>query len=174
MQGLGNGSSSLTIKGGEFSPLADYDASSIYITNGTNNVIVSIEGGKFNTKIGCVDATKTGIKGSIKGGIFTETAKTNTNSALIAEGYVFEQNSDGSYSPVPAFVKVSDNEYEIYNLAGLKMFSNAVNTGNNYFADQTVVLINDIDLNNEKWTPIGSAARVRTCSTPGKSLPGSI
>lgn len=159
MQGLGNGSSSLTIKGGEFSPLADYDASSIYITNGTNNVIVSIEGGKFNTKIGCVDATKTGIKGSIKGGIFTETAKTNTNSALIAEGYVFEQNSDGSYSPVPAFVKVSDNEYEIYNLAGLKMFSNAVNTGNNYFADQTVVLINDIDLNNEKWTPIGSAAK---------------
>ena len=78
---------------------------------------------------------------------------------MIAEGYVFEQNSDGSYSPVPAFVKVSDNEYEIYNLAGLKMFSNAVNTGNNYFADQTVVLINDIDLNNEKWTPIGSAAK---------------
>ena len=85
MQGLGTGSSSLTITGGEFSPVYGYDCSSVYITNGTNDIEVSISGGTFNTKVGCQYPSKDGVKGCITGGSFTESAKENTNSALFAE-----------------------------------------------------------------------------------------
>lgn len=98
MQGLGEGSSSLTITGGNFSPTAGYDGSSIYITNSDNDIILNISGGYFNTKIGCADVNKPGVKGKITGGIFTSTAKTNTNPAIIAEGYDFHANPDGTFT----------------------------------------------------------------------------
>ena len=84
MQGLGNGSSSLTITGGDFSPVYGYDGSSVYITNGTNDIEVSISGGTFNTKVGCQNPSKDGVKGCITGGSFTESAKENTNELLFA------------------------------------------------------------------------------------------
>lgn len=154
MQGLGNGSSSLTINGGSFSPTEGYDGSSVYITNGSNDVILSITGGTFNTKIGCAVPSKEGVKGKVKGGIFTETAKVNTNANLIAEGYIFESQTDGTYYLIPAFVKVSDTEYEVYNLKGLELFRDQVNEGNS-FAGMTIKLATDLDLKNEEWTPIG-------------------
>lgn len=99
MQGLGNGSSSLTIKGGSFGPTAN-DGSSIFITNGTNDVKISVTGGTFKTKIGCTDDTKSGVKGSVSGGTFTTNAKDNTKVNLIAEGYTFKENQDGTWSLV--------------------------------------------------------------------------
>lgn len=45
--------------------------------------------------------------------------------------------------------------YEINTLAELKWFANQVNSGTNDFNGKTVRLMNDIDLNNEVWTPIG-------------------
>ena len=98
MQGLGTGSSSLTITGGEFEPLSGYDGSSIYLTNGTNDIEFSVTGGTFNTKIGTADPSKAGVKGRVKGGRFSETAKTGTNPALIAEGYIFVDNGNGTYT----------------------------------------------------------------------------
>ena len=98
MQGLGTGSSSLTITGGEFEPLYDYDGSSVYLTNGTNDIEFSVTGGIFKTKIGVADAGKAGVKGSVSGGTFSELAKTATNPALIAEGYDFVSNGDGTYT----------------------------------------------------------------------------
>lgn len=53
-------------------------------------------------------------------------------------------------------IYIVDGVYEIGTLAALKWFANQVNTGSNYFAGQTVVLTNNIDLKNEEWTPIGS------------------
>lgn len=100
MQGLGAGSSSLTIKGGEFEPVYGYDGSSVYITNGTNIVNVSITGGTFNTKIGSADPSKDGVKGCITGGTFTQSAKENTNAALLNEGYEFAAGADGNYTVV--------------------------------------------------------------------------
>ena len=94
MQGLGSGSSSLTINGGEFEPLSGYDGSSVYLSNGTNDIEFSVTGGTFNTKIGVADATKPGVKGRVKGGRFAETAMQNTNKALFADGYHFEQNGE--------------------------------------------------------------------------------
>ncbi len=51
------------------------------------------------------------------------------------------------------------NEYRITNAKGLTEFANQVNTGTN-FSGKTVKLMNDINLNNAKWTPIGA------CNTP--------
>lgn len=156
MQGLGNGSSSLTVNDGEFSPLQGYDGSSVYITNGTNDIIVSINGGKFNTKIGCVDATKEGIKGSVKGGIFTESAKTNTNNALIAEGCAFVEAVDGYWEIEKSWEKTSETSYTIYSANGMRWLAEQVNSGQETFKDKTILLAADIDLNDEQWTPIGT------------------
>ena len=77
---------SLTINGGNFSP-AGADGSSVFITNhGADNVKLTVTGGTFNTKIGCNDATRDGVKGKITGGKFTESAKTYTNPDLFATG----------------------------------------------------------------------------------------
>lgn len=88
---------SLTINNGNFSP-AGNDGSSVFLTNhGADNVKLSITGGVFNTKVGCSDATQAGVKGSITGGEFTESAKANTNSALLADGYEFKQEGTNNY-----------------------------------------------------------------------------
>ena len=112
MQGLGSGSSSLTINGGEFAPTAGYDGSSIFITNGTNDINVAVTGGFFNTKIGCNDANKAGVKGCIVGGTFTANAIENTNAALIANGHAAIDNGDDTYT----VVNLRASEVEIYGL----------------------------------------------------------
>lgn len=116
MQGLGAGSSRLTINGGEFNPTAGYDGSSVYITNGTNDVQVSITGGTFNTKIGCADSNKSGVKGCITGGQF----KANP-SAFVAYGYpVIAPETEGGYYTIgqyAAVAKIGDKEYGSLNAA---------------------------------------------------------
>ncbi len=152
------GDVTMKISGGEFSPCGN-DKSSVFMTNvGENYTVTSanISGGKFNTKIGSSDATKEGVKGSVKGGIFTETAKTDTAVGLIAEGYNFEANTDGTYTLAPSFVKTSETSYIVYNLSGLKAFRDAVNGGNS-FNGCTVKLAGELNLSGENWIPIGTS-----------------
>ena len=87
----------LTISGGSFKP-ATYgnDASSVYITNDTKTVEVSVSGGTFKTKIGCSNPDQ--LAGAVVGGVFTETAKDNTNSTLINDSYEFIVGNDGTYT----------------------------------------------------------------------------
>lgn len=92
-------SAELTINDGTFEPNGR-DGSSVFVENTNYKVAFSVTGGTFNTKIGCSDATKEGVKGSVKGGIFTESAKTGTNSNLLAAGYDFEAKEDGTYTLV--------------------------------------------------------------------------
>ena len=150
---------SLTINGGEFSP-AGADGSSVFLTNhSADNVKLVVNGGKFNTKIGCNDANKAGVKGSIVGGLFTESAKANTNSALLAEGAQFVQTADGLWTVEKLMEKVDENTFAVSTVEGLQWFAEQVNNGENYFEGKTIVLANDIDLNNVEWTPIGSATK---------------
>ena len=159
MQGLGNGTSSLTVNGGEFNPTEGYDGSCIYITNGTNDVQVQINGGMFNTKIGCADALKPGVNGCIKGGTFTTAAIENTNAALIANGYAAELDGD-NWVIVPAPVKV-DGGYEISNAAQLAYFAKSVNAGETtYNKGVTIKLTDNIDLEGKEWTPIGTSSNI--------------
>lgn len=146
----------LTINGGEFSP-AGADGSSVFLTNhSADNVKLSVTGGTFNTKIGCNDANKAGVKGAIVGGIFTESAKANTNSALFAEGVDFVEAGTDLWEVVSMIEQTGENTYAVSTVEGLKWIANQVNTGKNYFEGKTIVLANDIDLNNVEWTPIGS------------------
>ena len=54
-------------------------------------------------------------------------------------------------------VEVNGDNVTILNAGGLKWLAAQVNSGNNYFAGKTIKLGADIDLNDEEWTPIGSA-----------------
>lgn len=98
------GDATIEVSGGDFSP-SGVDGPSIFMANTEEDYTVSsakITGGTFRTDIGSNDPTKEGVKGCIKGGTFTETAKDNTNAALIAEGYDFVSNGDGTYSLQPS------------------------------------------------------------------------
>ena len=107
MQGLGSGSSSLTINGGNFSPVAGYDGSSVYITNGTNAVEVTINGGFFNTKIGAAKPFECIVRGT-----FTTSAKENTNEGLLNSDYEFTQDGENwVVTKKAAVAKIGDAEY---------------------------------------------------------------
>ncbi len=103
-----DGNISLTINGGEFSPKAGYDGSSVFVNNGGDSlydvVTLSVTGGKFNTKVGANNPNSDKVKGKITGGVFTEAAKsamesgTASNTPLIAEGKTFVANEDGTYT----------------------------------------------------------------------------
>lgn len=65
-------------------------------------------------------------------------------------------NSEYPYQAIDAGWKQTDeNNYEIYNVRGLKWFRDQVNGGND-FSNQTVTLTIDLDLKNEIWEPIGT------------------
>ena len=145
-----DGTSELTINGGKFAPKGN-DASSVFVTNSDYDVTFVVKGGTFDGKIGCSNATK--LAGSIKGGKFTETAKNNTDTALLAQGLIFGTADENGYSAV----QNDPTKLYINNLEDLKAFRDKVNAGNT-FAGVTVYLNADIDLNNEEWAPIGTAA----------------
>ena len=87
----------LTINGGTFAPRGG-DGSSVFITNDQRTVGLTVTGGYFNTKIGSSTTTNfTSGSGMITGGTFTESAKTNTKAELLATGYQFVANGDGTY-----------------------------------------------------------------------------
>lgn len=88
------GNTELTIKGGSFAPTGA-DGSSVFVTNDSKDVTLSVTGGTFATKIGCSDAAK--LSGAITGGTFTENAVKGTNKALLAENFEFVKNTDGVY-----------------------------------------------------------------------------
>lgn len=90
---------SITITGGCFAPVYDYDGSSVYLGNSEKDVTLSITGGNFATKVGCNDATKAGVVGAIKGGYFTDAAKTGGATAtLVANGYKMVANDGETYT----------------------------------------------------------------------------
>ncbi|MBO7186082.1 MAG: FimB/Mfa2 family fimbrial subunit [Alistipes sp.] len=144
MQGLGNGSSSLTINGGSFSPDAGgYDGSSVYITNSANVVNVAITGGIFNTKVGCFDPNKEGANGCITGGTFTTAAKEATSEELLANGYAFVEGENGTYTVenVGHYTDANGN----YHITGVNGWLWMADQNDTFFRNKTVYLDNDID-----------------------------
>ena len=102
----------LTINGGNFAPSVG-DGSSVFVTNADYTVNLAVNGGYFNTKIGTSNATKAGVKGTIKGGSFTESAKANTNAALLATGYGFVATEGGSLWNVEMLPVVAKDAVEL-------------------------------------------------------------
>ena len=92
--------STLTINGGIFAPRG-IDGSSVFVTNDSKDVTLKVTGGTFETKIGCSDYTKAGVKGSVSGGIFGVAPDAN----LYAEG-MHAVESNGKYYIASADVEV--------------------------------------------------------------------
>ena len=104
-------SANLTINGGTFAPRGG-DGSSVFITNDKYVAKFAVNGGFFNTKIGCSDPAKAGVKGSIVGGIFTAAAKENTKAELLADGYFFEADGDNFKVTSNDVAKVGETTYK--------------------------------------------------------------
>ena len=126
---------------------------------------IKVESGKFTAKAGnkAVKAYKwenqtegnftEAAKVSVSGGTFSSAV----DKTLCAEGYVPIRNEDGTYEVkegAEGYVEDENGNVTISTAEGLFYFAKQVNAGNN-FAGKTVTLANDIDLNNEAWTPIG-------------------
>ena len=77
----------VNVNNGKFSP-AGVDSSSIYVDNSSKTVAFRINGGSFETKIGCANADA--LKGAIRGGSFTEAAIEKTNATLFHKNFVNE------------------------------------------------------------------------------------
>ena len=94
---------------------------------------------------------KLGGKPAVKGGTFTSAVPAE----YCAEGFIPTEIEAGKYGvKAEPLTFDEDGICRISTEAELKRFAAMVNEGNN-FAGKTVHLENDINLNNELWTPIG-------------------
>lgn len=143
---------SLTITGGEFSP-AGADGSSVFLTNhSADNVKLSVTGGTFNTKIGCNDANKAGVKGAIVGGIFTESAKANTNSNLLSQNSMYKANGDGTYTVVTDNTMIIVRSVSEFKTAMANEAIATIVLGDNLTANEILVISRDVTLNGNGYT----------------------
>ena len=158
-QGKASGSGShttkiteLTINGGVFSP-AGADGSSVFLTNhSADNVKLSVTGGTFNTKIGCNDANKAGVKGAIVGGIFTESAKANTNSNLLSQNSMYKANGDGTYTVVTDNTMIVVSSVSEFKTAMANEAIATIVLGDNLTANEILVISRDVTLNGNGYT----------------------
>ena len=90
---------SLSINGGSFAP-SGIDGSSVFVTNNDYDVSLEVTAGTFETKIGCSDFTKNGVKGSVSGGVFAQ-----INDNLLAEDFNAIENN-GKFYVMPAEIDV--------------------------------------------------------------------
>ena len=127
---------------------------------------IKVEGGKFTAKgdnaavkaykwenqtASAFDNSKNVV--AISGGTFSSAVA----KSLCADGFIPTKNEDGTYGVkegADGYVEDENGNVTISTAEGLFYFAKKVNAGNN-FAGKTVTLANNIDLNNEKWTPIG-------------------
>ena len=149
--------STTTINGGTFDGKDNYNGFNVDTEAGAN---VVINGGNFLP----VHSGSLYGNGTITvcGGIFFDAISADR----VADGYSAVE-SNGSYVVLPG-AKVEEiadgfyfdgkSTYYITTAEGLFAFAASVNKYSNYeypYKDQTVVLWNDIDLENAEWTPIG-------------------
>lgn len=104
-------------------------------------ILGAIYSGELTVKINGCSASGNTIKGVANNSLFGFIAEGDT---LFVDGRQYV--ADG--------VWLNAGIYEIESTNGLKWFADTVNGGNN-FANKTVKLVDNIDLNNEEWAPIG-------------------
>lgn len=110
--------------------------------------------------------------GTINGGVVTienaEVAETATLGNMNAKepfagglvGRNYSKLMFGEHQYFADGVYINEGVYEIHNAEGMFWFAQEVNDNHNLFIGKTVRLIEDIDLKNEEWTPIGQTANL--------------
>lgn len=134
------GLSEIKVEGGKFT------------AKGTNAAVKAYNWDNTNKTESAFDNSENVV--AISGGTFSS----EVDKSLCAEGFIPTQNADGTYGVkegADGYVEDENGNVTISTAEGLFYFAKKANAGNN-FAGKTVKLANDIDLNNEKWTPIGS------------------
>lgn len=104
-----------------------------------------------------VATTITNNNGLVGGKVY---AYTKTENGVWAQTGICDEciDWDGIITPetvADGVTKMGDNTYYISNKAGMLWFANEVNVKGNGFAQKTINLTADIDLENMEWTPIG-------------------
>ena len=121
-----------------------------FTANGTNAAVKAYDWDNTNkTESDFTQAAKV----SVSGGTFSS----EVDKSLCAKGYIPTKNADGTYGVkegADGYVEDENGNVTISTAEGLFYFAKKVNAGNN-FAGKTVTLSNNIDLNDELWTPIG-------------------
>lgn len=161
----------LTIDGGTFTATAE-SFTEVVNNNGTTTTGVAvaicqhntqketraiINGGTF-TGAKCVymkpydDTQSENVSLVVTGGTFE-----NLDEIYLAEGYglEFEANDDGTYDVIRYYEIDTDGAYVLSSAQGMFWFAREVNINNKTFSGNTIKLKNNIDLNNQPWTPIG-------------------
>lgn len=91
---------------------------------------------------------------------------TQTNSESDSFGSDYDINAkypwDGTIGELPTF---NENVLTISTATELAAFANDVNVNGNNYSGKTVVLANNIDLNNKIWTPIGQTGATQFLGT---------
>ena len=130
----------IKVESGTFTAKAGNDAVKAYKWDNTNKTESAFDNSKNVV--------------AVSGGTFSSAV----DKSLCADGFIPTQNADGTYGVkegADGYVEDENGNVTISTAEGLFYFAKKANAGNN-FAGKTVKLANDIDLNNEKWTPIGS------------------
>ena len=138
-----------TVKGyRDIGGLAGYANSAATITNNTvkDSTIINDRSSNYKSYTSDVQYDINAIVGEYNNGTL-DASNTATNVTVKVD------LSDG-------FCKILGTEswYEISNLVGLTTFAKSVNNGTSY-ANETVKLTADIDLENKEWTPIGKSGK---------------
>lgn len=149
--------STLTIIGGSFAP-SGIDGSSVFVTNDSKDVTLKVTGGTFETKIGCSDYTKAGVKGSISGGIFGVAPDAN----LYAEG-MHAVDANGKYYIASADVEVVAGSKEDLPKDGTKIDTNF---------DENVTLFGDITVSASETNANSGYGATGVTVTDGAVLDG--
>ena len=129
----------IKVESGTFTAKAGNDAVKAYKWDNTNKTESAFDNSKNVV--------------AVSGGTFSSAV----DKSLCAGGFIPTQNADGTYGVkegADGYVEDENGNVTISTAEGLFYFAKKVNAGNN-FAGKTVTLANNIDLNNEKWTPIG-------------------
>lgn len=120
-------------------------------TDNTQKAAISIhaEYGIYGT-LTINESTATGFK-DFNGGLWREV---NNNNGTDTNNFVKTINGKRTIAD-GVVLDLNNNIYEISNKAGMFWFNNEVNVNNNNFEGYTVMMTQDIDLENEEWTPVG-------------------
>jgi len=123
---------------------------------------VRISGGTLTGALTILDANGNAVESDsiITGGTFYSDL-----SAYVSDGYILEENENGTYGVVAdtglSGSGTKEDPYTINNIDELMKFRNYVNAGNTYEGEY-VLLTADIDLTGKVWTPIGTSIYDKT------------
>ena len=157
---------------GTFTGTVSTNADKNYISTNASKIMVGGIVGEMTGsegKINTITINATITSGSIVKGVDPTTTGLIIGGSRPSDAIldINSSNSDDAILMIliaPGLTLVN-GDYEISSADGLKAFAKAVNEDGNSFSNQYVYLSNEIDLNNEAWTPVGQTGAIQFMGT---------